>query len=63
MARQWNKEKQEGRKNEIVRVGNSIHTFANETDSEAEFVVFRFVPNHVDRKEIIKKDKFVVAEI
>lgn len=48
--------------NEIVRVGNSTHTFANETDSEVEFVVFRFVPDHVDKKEIIKNDKVNVPK-
>lgn len=48
--------------NEIVRVGNSIHTFSNETDREVEFVVFRFVPDHVDKKEIIKNDKVNVAK-
>lgn len=45
----------------IVRVGNSIHTFANETDEEVEFVVFRSVPDGRDKREIIKKDKVVVS--
>jgi mannose-6-phosphate isomerase-like protein (cupin superfamily) len=46
--------------NEIVRVGNSTHTFENETDGEVEFIVFRFVPNGVDKREIIKNDKVLV---
>lgn len=46
---------------EIVRVGNSVHTFANETSDEVEFVVFRFVPDGRDKREIIKKDKVVVS--
>jgi len=46
--------------NEIVRVGNSAHTFENETDEEVEFVVFRFVPEGMDKREIIKNDKFIV---
>ena len=45
---------------EIVRVGNSTHTFENETDEEVEFIVFRFVPNGIDKREIIKNDKVVV---
>ena len=46
--------------NEIVRVGNSTHTFENETDEEVEFIVFRFVPDGIDKREIIKSDKIVV---
>lgn len=46
--------------NEIVRVGNSTHTFENETDEEVEFIVFRFFPDGVDKREIIKNDKVVV---
>lgn len=46
----------------MIRVGNSTHTFANETDSEVEFVVFRFVPEHVDKKDQIKNDKTVVPD-
>lgn len=46
--------------NEIVKVGNSIHTFENETDEEVEFVVFRFIPDGMDKREIIKNDKVVV---
>ena len=46
--------------NEIVRVGNSTHTFENETDEEVEFIVFRFVPDGIDKREIIKSDKVVV---
>jgi mannose-6-phosphate isomerase-like protein (cupin superfamily) len=46
--------------NEIVRVGNSTHTFENETDEEVEFIVFRFVPNGLDKRKIIKNDKVLV---
>jgi len=45
---------------ELVRVGNSIHTFENDTDDVAEFIVFRFVPDGLDKKECIKRDKTVV---
>ena len=46
---------------EIVRVGNSVHTFANETDEDVELVVFRFVPEGRDKREMIKSDKAVVS--
>ncbi|MDD3223632.1 MAG: cupin domain-containing protein [Clostridium sp.] len=46
--------------NEIVRVGNSTHTFENETDEEVQFIVFRFVPEGLDKREIIKSDKVIV---
>ncbi|MCB7318304.1 cupin domain-containing protein [Lacrimispora sp. 210928-DFI.3.58] len=44
----------------LIRVGRSIHTFSNETDEPAEFTVFRFVPEGVDKREVIKTDKIVV---
>ena len=45
---------------ELVRVGSSVHTFANETEEDVEFVVFRFVPDGRDKRETIKNDKVVV---
>lgn len=48
-------------KNEIVRVYNSVHTFENDTDETTEFVVFRFVPDGTDKKELMKRDKIVVS--
>ncbi len=47
-------------KNDIVRVGNSIHTFENDTDEVTKFVVFRYVPDGRDKREMIKRDKTVV---
>lgn len=46
--------------NDVVRVHNSVHTFENETDDVAEFVVFRFVPDGRNKRELIKADKTVV---
>ena len=43
------------REQEIVRVGSSVHTFANETEEDVEFVVFRFVPDGRDKRETIKR--------
>lgn len=45
------------RESEIIRVGNSVHTFSNEGDESCEFTVFRFVPDGKDKREIIKNDK------
>ena len=43
--------------NDIVRVHNSVHTFENDTDEITEFVVFRYVPDGSDKRELIKADK------
>lgn len=48
-------------KNDLVRVHSSVHTFENDTDDEAEFVVFRYVPDGTDKREVIKTDKTVVV--
>ena len=47
-------------KNEIVRVYNSIHTFENDSDEITEFIVFRYVPDGIDKRELIKADKTMV---
>lgn len=44
----------------MVRVFDSVHTFENDTDEITEFVVFRFVPDGTDKRELIKTDKKVV---
>lgn len=46
---------------ELVRVKNSVHTFANDTDEPVEFTVFRFVPSGENKREQIKNDKTIVA--
>lgn len=50
------------KKKEIVRVQNSIHTFQNDTEDDTEFLVFRFVPDGVDKRERIKNDKKLIKE-
>ena len=47
-------------KNEMVRVKNSIHTFGNDTNDVAEFIVFRLVLDGKDKRELIKGDKIIV---
>ena len=46
--------------NDLVDVGNSIHTFQNDTDKVTEFIVFRFIPEGKNKREMIKKDKTIV---
>lgn len=48
-------------KDDIVRVHNSIHTFENDTDGITEFIVFRFVPDGKNKRELIKGDKKVIG--
>ena len=48
---------------EIIRVQQSVHTFANQSDQEVEFTVFRFVPDGINKHELIKNDKEVVENI
>ena len=47
-------------KNDIIKVHDSIHTFENDTDDITEFIVFRFVPDGREKRELIKNDKTVV---
>ncbi len=47
-------------KNEIVQVKKSIHTFANNTENDVEFIVFRLVLDGKDKREMIKNDKKIV---
>lgn len=48
-------------KNDIVKVYNSVHTFENDTNEMTEFVVFRFVPDGINKRELIKADKKIVC--
>lgn len=43
---------------DVVRVENTPHTFVNSSNNPAIFVVFRFVPDGIDKRHIIKKDKY-----
>lgn len=47
-------------KNDMIKVHDSVHTFENDTDDITEFIVFRFVPDGRDKRELIKNDKTVV---
>lgn len=45
------------KKNDIVKVYRSIHTFENDTEEVCEFIVFRFVSDGSNKRELIKQDK------
>ena len=44
---------------DTINVENSPHTFENKFDQECRFIVFRFVPQGKDQREIIKNDKYL----
>lgn len=44
----------------IVRVKNSIHTLENDSDQDVRFLVYRMVPDGVDKRNIIKNDKELI---
>ena len=46
--------------NSIVRVKNSIHTLENDFDEDVRFLVYRMVPDGVDKRDIIKNDKELI---
>ena len=46
--------------NSIVRVKNSIHTLENESNEDVRFLVYRMVPDGVDKRNIIKNDKELI---
>lgn len=47
----------------IVRVKDSVHTFSNTSSRDTTFVVFRFIPDGQDKRELIKNDKTIVKII
>lgn len=47
------------RAGDLVKVGKVSHTFANTSNVAARFVVFRMVPDGIDKREIIQHDKVI----
>lgn len=43
---------------DVIRVGASVHTLENNSDSPVEFSVFRYVPDGVDKHDLIKSDRY-----
>lgn len=43
---------------DLIDVGGTVHTFANVSDLECRFLVFRFVPDGSDKRELIKSDRY-----
>jgi hypothetical protein len=46
------------RKGDVFDVGGTVHTFRNESLEPCEFLVFRLVPTGVDKRELIKADRY-----
>lgn len=46
--------------NSIVRVKDSIHTLENDSDEDIRFLVYRMVPDGIDKRTIIKNDKELI---
>lgn len=44
-------------KGDVIRMNKSLHRILNLQNIEATFAVFRFVPQGIDNREIIKNDK------
>lgn len=45
---------------DVLQVQNCIHTFVNPFEEECEFVVFRFVLDGINKKDLMKYDKVSV---
>ena len=48
---------------DLVDIGSSVHTFENNTEDVTEFIILRYVPSGVNKREVIKNDKTVVDPI
>jgi uncharacterized RmlC-like cupin family protein len=54
-----NKQSQIINAGDVVGVEKTPHTFINDSQEMATFVVFRFIPRGTNQQEIIKKDKII----
>lgn len=52
-----NEQNAEAAEGTLIRVGDSMHTIANQSSEHSEFIVFRFIPQGINRHEQIKNDK------
>jgi uncharacterized cupin superfamily protein len=44
---------------DTIDVENTSHTFKNNSDKDCQFIVFRFIPNGKDQRDVIKNDKVI----
>jgi mannose-6-phosphate isomerase-like protein (cupin superfamily) len=51
-------QKDELQPGDMIRVGASTHTFANNSTKPVHFTVFRYVPDGTDKHELIKSDRY-----
>ncbi|WP_206911686.1 hypothetical protein IGL98_002384 [Enterococcus sp. DIV0840] len=49
-------------KGDVIRMNSSLYRILNLQNTEATFAVFRFVPQGMDNREIIKNDKIEYSE-
>ena len=47
------------KKGDLVRMGNTPHTFTNLSGSLVRFVVFKSVPSGANQHELLKRDKVI----
>ncbi len=47
------------RKGDLIRTGNTPHTFANTSSASVSFVVFKLVLSGVSHQDIFKNDKII----
>ena len=45
---------------DLICVGKAAHTFENNTEETAEFIIFRYLPTGKNLREIMKKDKTMI---
>ncbi|HIH10654.1 TPA: cupin domain-containing protein [Candidatus Woesearchaeota archaeon] len=57
------KQKELVTKGDVVEVGNTPHTFINQSDVVVRMIVFRFVPTGTNQKEVIKNDKILDPQL
>lgn len=48
---------------DVVQVEDTIHTFSNPFDEVCKMVAFRFVPEGVNKHEVIKNDKVLHPDL
>lgn len=51
------------KKGDVVQVEDTPHTFANPFEDVCKMVAFRFVPQGIDQREVIKSDKVLHPEL
>ncbi len=48
---------------DVVQIEDTVHTFSNPFNQVCKMIAFRFVPQGIDQREVIKKDKILHPEL